>query len=153
MRFSVIFSIMLSVCLSLTGVQGTMAANVHGAPVVVDVEEINTRIGNAIASDEQWPTDALEVTKVIFGREPLNFIPMSEDQLQCTNNEKLVTVVIMRGGFSGNWGSGDWVEIHYRQEPDGTLRLCYILPMNKTGARTRDPQSPLKVRPTVHRVE
>ncbi len=123
------------------------------SPISINISEINTRIEKASAEGAQWPTEPLQMTIKLFGETPRVFLPMSEVDLICHENEKLVSVVIMRGIFTGQTGKKDWCEFHYRQAGDGTWRICYILPLTTQLAQTRDPKSPLKAKRKVHRVE
>ena len=130
-----------------------MAALASDDSAVINIERLNASIEEAVSEGALWPADPLLVTEKLLGEGTRSFVPMGVDALVCSEDESLVTVVIMRGTFTKAVGPGDWCEIHLRWEPDGTLRLCYVLPMNKTGARTRDPKAPLTVRPVVHSVQ
>ena len=124
-----------------------------GGAMSLDVDAFNESIMAAIDSGAQWPSNALQITEKLFRETPRNFLMLPEDELLCSGHSHLVSVVIMRGAFSKAQGWGDWCEIHYRKVDDGTLRLCYILPMNKESAQVRSQKTPLKAQRAVQLAE
>ncbi len=114
---------------------------------VVDVDAINLVIDEAAAAGAVWPGNPMLALKEIFGGNQRNYTTASGEPDPCGKGTGGIKVLIMRGSFSRDWGWGDWCEVHFRKIADGTWRLCYVLPMNKTGASVRRPSVPLKARP------
>jgi len=148
MKLSVSFAVLLFLALI-----AEVAEAGQDEPVSLDIAALNRNITNAVDDGAPWTSNALLVTQELFGRSQRHFVSLPEDELVCSGHASLVTVVVMRGSFSRAWGWGDWCEVHYRKVDDGTLRLCYILPMNKEGARVRSQKTPLKARKAVQLVE
>ena len=94
--------------------------------VALKISSINNIIEKALDDGEEWPFSPLQITFKVLGNDQeiqkLNLI----QEANLVENPDLVTSVIIRDGFLDDSVRGDWHQITFSKEANGSWRIIEI---------------------------
>jgi hypothetical protein len=89
----------------------------------LDLVELNGRLEKAVLSDEGWPSNPLQSTLQLFGDDTEAQAVVVEEMKNRVEGADSVTVVMIRDGFLDDSVRGDWHEVVFERQTDGTWRV------------------------------
>jgi len=90
----------------------------------LDLVELNGRLDRAVLSDEGWPSSPLQSTLQLFGDDTDAQAVVLEEIKNRVEGADSATVVMIRDGFLDDSVRGDWHEVVFVRQPDGTWRVA-----------------------------
>jgi hypothetical protein len=90
----------------------------------LDLEELNARLDRAVLSDEGWPSSPLQSTLQIFGDDTDAQAVVVEEMKNRVEGADSATVEMIRDGFLDDSVRGDWHEVVFERQPDGSWRIA-----------------------------
>ena len=90
---------------------------------VLDVVELNGRLELAVLSGEGWPSSPLQSTLKLFGDDTDAQAVVIEEMKNRVEGADSATVVMIRDGFLDDSVRGDWHEVVFGRQSDGTWRI------------------------------
>ena len=90
----------------------------------LDLVELNGRLEKAVLSDEEWPSSPLQSTLHLFGGDSDAQAVVIEEMKNRVEGADSTTVVMVRDGFLDDSVRGDWHEVVFERQPDGTWRIA-----------------------------
>ena len=90
----------------------------------LDLEELNARLDMAVLSDKGWPASPLQSTLQLFGDDTDAQAVVVEEMKNRVEGADSATVELIRDGFLDDSVRGDWHEVVFERQPDGTWRVA-----------------------------
>jgi len=106
---------------------GSQPEFVHTPPeswTKLDLVKINGRLDMAVLSEEEWPSSPLQSTLQLFGDDSDTQAMVIEEMKNRVEGADSATVVMIRDGFLDDSVRGDWHEVVFERQPDGTWRVA-----------------------------
>ena len=126
-RFLLLAVLIFSVGCAQTGPQADSIAEFSQAPpeswAELDLAEINSRVDMAVSSKEGWPSSPLQSTLQLFGDDTDAQAVVIEEMKNRVEGADSVTVLMVRDGFLDDSVRGDWHEVVFGRQTDGTWRV------------------------------
>ena len=91
---------------------------------VLDLAEINARLDAAVADGAEWPSSPLQSTLQLFGDDSDTQAFVLEEIKNRVEGADSTTVVMIRDGFLDDSVRGDWHEVVFGRQADGTWRVA-----------------------------
>lgn len=95
-----------------------------GSWTELDLVELNGRLDKAVLSDEGWPSSPLQSTLQLFGDDTGAQAVVIEEMKNRVEGADSATVVMIRDGFLDDSVRGNWHEVDFKRQPDGTWRVA-----------------------------
>lgn len=89
----------------------------------LDLANINSRMDMAVLSGEAWPSSPLQSTLQLFGDDSDAQAVVVEEMKNHVEGADSATVVMIRDGFLDDSVRGDWHEVFFKRQKDGTWRV------------------------------
>jgi hypothetical protein len=86
--------------------------------------ELNGRLEKAVLSDEGWPSSPLQSTLQLFGDDTDAQAVVVEEMKNRVEGADSATVEMIRDGFLDDSVRGDWHEVVFERQTDGTWRVA-----------------------------
>ena len=105
---------------------GSLAEMLQGAPEswsIIDANELNARVEEAIAAEESWPRSPLLLVLHLIGGDMDTKSLVIEEVKNRGEGADATKIVCIRDGFLDDSVRGDWHEIDLRRLSDGTWRV------------------------------
>ena len=90
----------------------------------LDLVELNGRLEEAVLSDAEWPSSPLQSTLHLFGGDSEAQAVVIEEMKNRVEGADSTTVVMVRDGFLDDSVRGDWHEVVFERQTDGTWRVA-----------------------------
>ncbi len=90
----------------------------------LDPVKLNGRLDKAVLSDEGWPSSPLQSTMQLFGDDTDAQATVIEEMKNRLEGADSATVVMIRDGFLDDSVRGDWHEVVFERQTDGTWRIA-----------------------------
>ena len=89
----------------------------------LDLGELNGRLEKAVLSGEEWPFSPLQSSLQLFGGDTDAQAVVIEEMKNRVEGADSATVVMIRDGFMDDSVRGDWHEVVFGRQADGTWRV------------------------------
>jgi len=89
----------------------------------LDLGELNGRLEKAVLSGEEWPFSPLQSSLQLFGGDTDAQAVVIEEMKNRVEGADSATVVMIRDGFLDDSVRGDWHEVVFGRQADGTWRV------------------------------
>lgn len=90
----------------------------------LDPVELNGRLEKAVLSGQEWPSSPLQSTLQLLGDDTGAQALVIEEMKNRVEGADSVTVVMIRDGFLDDSVRGDWHEVVFERQQDGTWRVA-----------------------------
>ena len=128
MRCLLLGVLIFSVGCAQTGPQTVSIAGFGQTPpeswAELDLADINSRLDMAVLSDEAWPSSPLQSTLQLFGDDSDVQSVVIEEMKNRVEGADSATVMMIRDGFLDDSVRGEWFEVVFERQTDGTWRVA-----------------------------
>ena len=123
MRYFIFVVLLLSACSAAANSLPELLQSAPESWATVDVDELNARVGEAVAADEAWPRSPLLLVLHLIGGDMDTRSLVIEELKNRSEGADATKIVCIRDGFLDDSIRGDWWEMDLRRMPDGTWRV------------------------------
>ncbi len=89
----------------------------------LDLAVLNGQLEKAVLSGEEWPSSPLQSTLQLFGDDTGAQAVVVEEMKNRVEGADSVSVVMIRDGFLDDSVRGDWHEVVFGRQTDGTWKV------------------------------